>query len=282
MMDPKSQKKRRRRKDKSVAQPTPRQLGALAANEGKPLSANPYLIQNGAPIDGRHDHDGIEWRRGWWEQRDRMNRLPGEPEIELETIRDSDGHPVKVARYGDDQGTPELHEREDVYKTYVRETGREIDAGSGQEKEVTRMRPVQRARDLMGSLHKHGRITLEEMQAGRRFRADFEIAQLDPRRAPDIRRVGGGNAGGDDTRKEEAAERVARAMEALGGHGHINGQCAWWVLGVGLSVGEWGEKKVFGVGPGISEKTARKIVVATVGLLKAHYERARTMDQAGN
>jgi Domain of unknown function (DUF6456) len=258
------------------AQPTPRQAGAIAALAGRPLSDNPYAAESLISLDAFYAD--AEWRSGHWAMRSQLPTYsqPSDGPIEMVTVSDGDGHPVEVARYSDDHGTPEMRRQQQVYDTTIWEKGTRL--VDGKEKTVKEMRKVHRVRDLLGDLHRRDLITKEQMDAGRHFRRDFEIGQLDPRRACDIRRPPGGSGRGQSDYVLDAQDAVGRAMQALGGHGCVNGQCAWWCLGVALTPKEWGIKKIFGGGRAISEGTARGIVLATVAILEVHYARER---QAG-
>jgi hypothetical protein len=265
--------RRNRRRDHTL---TPFEAGRAAAADGKPVTSCPHKRAAIKSQDGFIDD--VEWRRGWWAGHNAMKRESRKHEDgprALVTARDSDGHPVEIARDSDDRGTPELRKREKVYRTLVYEKTRFKDAKTGKEREVLEGRSVLRTRDLLGDLHRRGLIQLEWMNAGRRFRRDFEAGQLDPRRAPDIRRAGGGGGGVESEWKLDARDRIGRAMDALGGHGSISGQCAWWCLGCGWTPREWGARKVFGAGRAISEETARGIVISTCEQLHVHYERER-------
>ena len=186
------------------------------------------------------------------EHRERPDTIPG---FEDETVRDEQG--IEISKHGRDYGTPELRKTGQVYETVVVE---------GDER-----RTVRRTSDLMRRMLKSGLITPDEAAAGRKFRAEFDVANLDPVRALPLERVIGTGRGDISDRTMNARNSIAAAMEALGGHGNISGQCAWWVLGCGMSVEQWCSLKIFGSGRSVSSKHASGIVMGTVGLLAKHY-----------
>lgn len=170
------------------------------------------------------------------------------------------GQGVGISRFGRDAGTPELQRKGAAYMT---------------ETVVNKQRRrVRRTSDLMRRMLRSRLITLEQAAAGRDFRSDFDIGHLDPRRAADLQRVPGtGGKHEDDDRAIEARDRVACAMKALGGYGSVKGKCAWWVLGAGLTIGEWSAKEIFGVGRSVTKNHGGGIIMATLEDLKRHYEK---------
>ena len=171
-----------------------------------------------------------------------------------------DGQGVGISRFGRDAGTPELRRKGAAYvtETVVKK----------------QRRRVRRTSDLMRRMLRSRLITLGQAAAGRDFRSDFDIGHLDPRRAPDLQRVPGvGGKHEDDDRAIEARDRVACAMKALGGYGSVKGECAWWVLGAGLTIGEWSAMEIFGAGRGVTKDHGGGIIMATLEDLERHYEK---------
>ena len=137
--------------------------------------------------------------------------------------------------------------------------------------EVTHHRTV----DTLGMMLESGAITSGMHTAGRDFQAAFTIACFDamprvnltsmvrsPSRAHDVR---------DLTDNQVAArERVARALDVLGGHGSPAGSCVWHVIGMQTSIREWALRQGWGGRP-VRQESAQGILVAALGVLVKHY-----------
>ena len=137
--------------------------------------------------------------------------------------------------------------------------------------EVTHHRIV----DTLGMMLESGAITSGMHTAGRDFQAAFTIASFNsmpgvnltvmarsPSRAHDVR---------DLTDNQVAArERVARALDALGGHGSPAGSCVWHVIGMQTSIREWALRQGWGGRP-VRQESAQGILVAALGVLVKHY-----------
>jgi hypothetical protein len=67
-----------------------------------------------------------------------------------------------------------------------------------------------------------------------------------------------------------ARERVARALDALGGHGSPAGSCVWHVIGMQTSIREWALRQGWGGRP-VRQESAQGILVAALGVLVKHY-----------
>jgi hypothetical protein len=67
-----------------------------------------------------------------------------------------------------------------------------------------------------------------------------------------------------------ARERVARALDALGGHGSPAGSCVWHVVGMQTSIREWALRQGWGGRP-VRQESAQGILVAALGVLTKHY-----------
>ncbi len=132
--------------------------------------------------------------------------------------------------------------------------------------------PVQhrRAVDTLGLMLANGTITAEMHEAGAIFRGQFRAAMLDGLRAmPMIRIVGGGGA--CITEQQIAArDRVASAMEVLGGSDSAAGSCVWHVVGLECSVREWAMRQGWG-GRTVPATQAQGMLVAALSVLAAHY-----------
>ena len=66
-----------------------------------------------------------------------------------------------------------------------------------------------------------------------------------------------------------ARERVARALDALGGHGSPAGSCVWHVVGMQTSIREWATRRGWGGRP-VRQESAQGILVAALGVLSKH------------
>jgi Domain of unknown function (DUF6456) len=137
--------------------------------------------------------------------------------------------------------------------------------------EVTHHRTV----DTLGMMFDSGAITSGMHTAARDFQAAFTIACFDamprvnlvlmahsPSRAHDVRDL-------TDT-QVAARERVARALDALGGHGSPAGSCVWHVVGMQTSIREWATRRGWGGRP-VRRESAQGILVAALGVLTKHY-----------
>jgi hypothetical protein len=120
-----------------------------------------------------------------------------------------------------------------------------------------------------------GAITPAMHAAARDFQAAFTIACFDcmprvnltlmarsPSPAHDVRDL-------TDT-QIAARERIARALDALGGHGSPAGSCVWHVVGMQTSIREWALRQGWGGRP-VRQESAQGILVAALGVLAKHY-----------
>jgi hypothetical protein len=71
-------------------------------------------------------------------------------------------------------------------------------------------------------------------------------------------------------RQLAARERVARAIDVLGGHGSPAGSCVWHVVGTQTSLREWALRQGWGGRP-VRQESAQGILVAALGTLAKHY-----------
>ena len=125
--------------------------------------------------------------------------------------------------------------------------------------------------DTLGRMLRAGTITEPMAEAGRKFERQFIMAQLDPLRAPDVRRVPGNGSEPDPGDTGLAArEQVHHALRALGGHDGAMGSVVWHVLGAGCSLREWTLRRAWG-GRQVRQEEARGILIAALDLLAAHY-----------
>lgn len=172
-------------------------------------------------------------------------------------------HGVEVAVLGKDMGPPERRHHDPVEETDTLVEGRLV--------------RVRRTLDLMGTMRRNGTISTAQANAGRRFRADFDLAHFDPRRSPDLGRLrlqgraAGVYDGGLPERIQDARNRIWSALEALGGHCSPAGHAAWHILGVGQPLAVWATAEGFADHRPLNPHTARGILIATLGVLAAHY-----------
>jgi hypothetical protein len=137
--------------------------------------------------------------------------------------------------------------------------------------EVTHHRTV----DTLGLMLSSGAITPAMHAAARDFQAAFTIACFDsmPRvnltlmaRSPSAAH----HVSDLNDAQLAARERVARALDALGGHGSPAGACVWHVVGMQTSVREWALRLGWGGRP-VRQESAQGILVAALGVLAKHY-----------
>jgi hypothetical protein len=132
--------------------------------------------------------------------------------------------------------------------------------------------PVQhrRAVDTLGMMLGNGTITQDMHDAGVAFRRLFRAAALDGLRVMPLLHIPGGCGDALTERQVAARQRVAAALDALGGHGSAAGSCAWHVLGLEMSVREWAQRQGWGGRP-VPPPQAQGMLVATLGVLAAHF-----------
>jgi len=127
------------------------------------------------------------------------------------------------------------------------------------------------AMDTLGVMLGNGTITPEMRDAGEMFRRQFRFAALDALRAMSLIRIPGGG-GGDTTTEQQfqARERVAAAIDALGGPGSPAGACVWHVVGLESSITEWARRSGWGGRP-IGHAQGQGVLVCALGVLAGHY-----------
>ena len=131
-----------------------------------------------------------------------------------------------------------------------------------------------RAVDTLGQMLANGTITPEMHDAGAIFRKLFRSAALNTLSASPLMRLPGKAVGSLSNRQIEARERVAAAMDALGGHNSAAGSCAWHVVGLEYSVREWAMRQGWG-GRLVPASQAQGMLVATLSVLAGHFRLAR-------
>ena len=136
--------------------------------------------------------------------------------------------------------------------------------------EVTHHRTV----DTLGMMLESGAITSGMHTAGRDFQAAFTIACFDSMRSVNLTSIVRPSSAHDvwdlTDIQMAARERVARALDALGGHGSPAGSCVWHVIGMQTSIREWALRQGWGGRP-VRQESAQGILVAALGVLVKHY-----------
>ena len=136
--------------------------------------------------------------------------------------------------------------------------------------EVTHHRTV----DTLGMMLESGAITSGMHTAGRDFQAAFTIACFDSMRSVNLTSIVRPSSAHDvrdlTDNQIAARERVARALDALGGHGSPAGSCVWHVIGMQTSIREWALRQGWGGRP-VRQESAQGILVAALGVLVKHY-----------
>lgn len=137
--------------------------------------------------------------------------------------------------------------------------------------EVTHHRTV----DTLGLMLDAGAITPAMHAAARDFQAAFTIACFDNMPRSNLmlmaRPAPGHYRAADLTDTQIGArERVARALDALGGHNSPAGSCVWHVVGMQTSMREWAMRRGWGGRP-VRQENAKGILVAALGVLTKHY-----------
>lgn len=125
-----------------------------------------------------------------------------------------------------------------------------------------------RVEGLLAKLERHGHIGARERQAGEEFGRLFQLAALDPLRAADmllrLPRPASPAIG-----SAFAQRRINLALDALGGLHSPCGACAWFVLGLDMSMREWALRQGW-AGKPLREEVAKGVLLGTLGTLATH------------
>ncbi len=127
-----------------------------------------------------------------------------------------------------------------------------------------------RAVDTLGQMLANGTITPQMHEAGCIFRTLFRSAALDSIATTQFVRLGAATADTMSVRQVDARRRVARALDALGGHGSPAGSCVWFVVGFEMSVREWAARRGWSGRP-VPQPIAGGMLVAGLGILAMHF-----------
>ena len=127
-----------------------------------------------------------------------------------------------------------------------------------------------RAVDTLGLMLANGNITPQMHEAGCIFRTLFRSAAIDSMSTSQLIRLPGSTAGTMSNRQIDARRRVLAALDALGGHDSPAGSCAWFVVGLEMSVREWAARRGWSGRP-VPQPIAGGILVAALGILAMHF-----------
>lgn len=121
------------------------------------------------------------------------------------------------------------------------------------------------------ALRQRSEITAWAAMAGEHFRDIFDRAHLNPLRAADWGRCGGGVRGDDSVSMIFARNSVDRALTVLGGHGSPAGRVVWDVIGLDMTLQRYSELTIFGSGRSLNQTVAKGILIGALGALAWHY-----------
>ncbi len=127
-----------------------------------------------------------------------------------------------------------------------------------------------RAVDALGMMLANGTITPQMHEAGCIFQTLFRSAALDGIATTQFARLGGGTVDAMSARQVDARRRVARAMDALGGHSSPAGSGVWFVVGLEMSIREWSARQGWSGRP-VPQPIAGGMLVAGLGILAMHF-----------
>lgn len=127
-----------------------------------------------------------------------------------------------------------------------------------------------RAIDTLAAMEERGTISRDMRTAGETFRTHFRVAALDSLRAMPLLRVPAATTDTLTERIAAARDRVARALDALGGPASPAGSCVWHVVGCEMSIRAWAARQGWN-GRAIGHTQAQGILVAALGMLARHY-----------
>ena len=132
--------------------------------------------------------------------------------------------------------------------------------------------PVQhrRAVDTLGAMLANGTISPEMHEAGCVFRTQFRSAALDGMRTTQLIRMPKATGATLTERQVASRDRVAAALDALGGPGSPGGSAVWHVLGLECSIREWAMSQGWQGRP-IAPAQAQGMFTAALSVLAVHY-----------
>lgn len=127
-----------------------------------------------------------------------------------------------------------------------------------------------RAADTLSLLLANGTITQQMHDAGVVFRTLFQRAALDRVRTMSIIRIEGGSVDPLSESQAGARQRVAKAVDALGGFDSPGGSIVWHVIGVEVSIRDWALRQGW-AGRHMHPPQAQGLLVGALGMLTAHF-----------
>ena len=132
--------------------------------------------------------------------------------------------------------------------------------------------------DPLVEMERRGTISADQKRAGKRFRDLADVAMLDPLRAASYGfRIGGSRPSAHllPGHIEDARRQIHEAMQQLGGHGTMLANCAWFVIGVGMTVRDFAARAAWASGRTLSREAVSAKVEDALSILAAWYERRR-------
>lgn len=139
--------------------------------------------------------------------------------------------------------------------------------------------PHRRAVDTLGAMLTNGTISPEMHEAGCVFRTQFRSAALDGIRTTQLIRMPKSTGTTLTERQVAARDRVAAALDALGGPSSPGGSAVWHVLGLECSIREWAMSQGWQGRP-IAPAQAQGMFTAALAVLAVHYGLVRRPREA--
>lgn len=127
-----------------------------------------------------------------------------------------------------------------------------------------------RAVDTLGLMLTHGSITQEMHDAGQLFRSLFRRACFDTMATSQLLRVARTSSDGASPLQIDAQQKVATAIDVLGGHESPAGSCIWFVVGLEFSIRDWAARQGW-AGKPVHGPIGQGILVAALGTLAHHF-----------
>ena len=169
---------------------------------------------------------------------------------------------VEIARYGDDIGTP---------KTAARSTEAVTIEKVGKQTERRRVRKVP---DLLDSWHEKGTITYGQYEAGRRFQAQAQRAQLTAGPSGGMDRV---SSSPGPVRLQDhvldATRQMNKTMQVLGGHTSPAASAMWFCVGCDFSISDTA-RRVMWSGRPCTTGAIRGMLKSGLAVLQSHWRMA--------
>jgi len=168
-----------------------------------------------------------------------------------------------------------MSERDEILPTPERYSHSVIERDERNQDDSGNVSRPHRTIDILGALHRGGKITGEMRQAGYDFRNLFDRANLDPLQCSDVSRpMVSGRARNSNIlsrRIEDARTDVHAAVAALGGPASDSGNCVYKVIGEGYSIKAWAEEYSRLYRP-VSQHEASGVLRGALGVLVKHFE----------